>query len=100
MTTDPFITAARAEAEKRAHLTAACEEFEYLIVRDFMAAVVWARDYLAAQDPTDAEVEAAACALAAEREDIEDFDSLSYRAQEEFRADARLALNAAREVHP
>src|SRR5699024_6238443 len=58
MTTDPFTEAARAEAEVQCG-----NSFD---LEHFMAGAEWARDHLAAQEPTDAEVEAAARSLWAE----------------------------------
>lgn len=67
MTTDAFTTAARAEAERRnPPIDRYPDDFTYprAVLREhkrgeFEAAAEWARDHLAAQEPTDAEVEAA-----------------------------------------
>lgn len=97
MTTDPFTTAARAEAEKCADLAAAPEDFEYgLIVRDFMAGAVWARAYLASQEPTDAEVEAVARYFYKTQTGSDLIDTSIYR--ENWLRIARSALAAGREA--
>ena len=67
MTTDPFTEAARAEAEKRHQ--GDWDPFEQGPIDDwgfaeaerraFVTGAVWARTHLFAQEPTDAEVEAA-----------------------------------------
>ena len=67
MTTDPFTDAARAEAERQVPPF----EHDEIPPRDlttwsrtaFRVGAEWARDHLAAQEPTDAEVEAAAGAM-------------------------------------
>ena len=57
MTTDNFTDAARAEAERRADLSAEPLDFEHgLIVKDFLAGAEWARTHLAAQEPTDVDI--------------------------------------------
>ena len=53
MTTDPFTTAARAEAESWIGMDLDDHD-------NFVSGAVWARDHLDAQEPTDAEIEAAA----------------------------------------
>lgn len=70
-TTDPFTEAARAEAWRRHPDPVDIETgepvddwgFEEQSRRDFQVGAEWGRDYYAAQEPTDAEVEAAAKAL-------------------------------------
>lgn len=62
--TDAFTTAARAEAEEYAWDRNAGTTHEDSLDRDAFASgyeygAIWARDHLAAQEPTDAEVEAA-----------------------------------------
>jgi len=69
MTTDPFTTADDRWDESPHHLADHCEHAGVgkacrRCRRKFDAASRWARDYLAAQEPTDAEVVAAARALA------------------------------------
>ena len=63
MNNDPFTAAARAEAE-RDHPDDDYEGSGGAERCAFMAGAVWARTHLAAQEPTDAETEAAANALA------------------------------------
>lgn len=66
MTADAFTTAARAEAERRnPPIDRYPDDFTYprAVLREhkrgeFEAAAGWARDHLAAKEPTDAEVEA------------------------------------------
>ena len=60
MTTDPFTEAARAEADSRAYGNSAG-----VFCNAFRAGAEWARTHLAAQEPTDAEVEAGANAIIA-----------------------------------
>ena len=84
MTTDPFTEAARAEAERR-HVprdrpTAITEQ---CAVQGFQDGAEWARTHLAAQEPTDAEVEAAKAVL----------DSVEYADEPQS---IRAALSAAR----
>ena len=85
--TDRFTTAARAEAERR-HIpldrpTAITEQ---CAVQGFQDGAEWARDHLAAQDPTDAEVEAAKAVL----------DSFEYADEPQSIRDALSAARAAR----
>ena len=70
-TTDPFTEAARTEATSRARRvtpgdTAADWSERMLMMEQFRQGAEWARTHLAAQEPTDAEVEAAARSLYAE----------------------------------
>lgn len=65
---------------------------------EFRAGAAWARDHLARQEVTDAEVQAGAFAIAVRSEDIEEWDSLSTYSQGQYRNDARAALTAARTV--
>ena len=58
MTTDPFTEAALAEADSRAYGNSAG-----VFCNAFRAGAEWARTHLAAQEPTDAEVLAAALAI-------------------------------------
>ena len=58
MTTDAFTEAARAEAAERFPFSEGYEVGVYQR-RGFVAGAAWARDRLAAQEPTDAEVLAA-----------------------------------------
>ena len=96
MTTDPFIEAARAYARERYPSGTDLDRDRRMVVDEFAA---WARAYLAAQEPTDAETEAAANALA-------DWDGADWHAEtwdgeiprEAYRAGARRALSAARAV--
>lgn len=77
--TDAFTTAARAEAERRnPPIDRYPDDFTYprAVLREhkrgeFEAAAVWARDHLAAQEPTDAEKEAAMDALGCELRVVE-----------------------------
>ena len=62
MTTDNFTEAARAEAERRNPSSAPnglTRASNAISRRDFRDGAEWARDHLAAQEPTDAEVLAA-----------------------------------------
>lgn len=66
MPTDDFIEAARAEAERRWPYSAnpdptPAEDEGAALNAGFMDGAEWARTHLAAQEPTDAEVEAAPC---------------------------------------
>ena len=58
MATDPFTDAARTEAESWIGMDLDDHD-------NFVSGAVWARDHLAAQEPTDAEVEAGANAIIA-----------------------------------
>ena len=60
MTTDAFTTAARTEGVDRYSSPGVAQ---YASVARFSAGALWARDYLAAEEVTDAEVEAAARAI-------------------------------------
>lgn len=104
MNTNDFTKAARAEAERRyPALNPDAEELTYprSALREHkrsahVAGWEAARTHLAAQEPTDAEVEAAAVALAVEGDDLGEWDSLSTYAQATYLRDARAALSAAR----
>ena len=63
-TTDAFTQAAHAEAE-RIYPNHDTDTLESRGLDGFAMGAIWARTYLAAQEPTDAEVEAAATALLA-----------------------------------
>jgi len=104
-TTDPFTTAARAEGHRRAaraHLggnsaTTDAQRAAYAWEsRLFEQAAEWARAYLAAREPDEAEVQAAAEAIADAAEGIEEWDSLTPSEQRAYRCEARAALSAAR----
>ena len=88
MTTDDFTTAAREESERmwpgvgRGQSRA---DLDRAMRGGFQVGAEWARDHLAAQEPTDAEVEAAAVVI------WESYDLLD-------RAAIRDALTAARAV--
>src|SRR5699024_1961164 len=92
MTTDPFTEAARAEAEVQCG-----NSFD---LEHFMAGAEWARDHLAAQEPTDAEVEAAARSLWAEawlNPELHPWDTEATESERRScRREARAALAAAR----
>ncbi|MDN5659016.1 hypothetical protein [Brevibacterium sandarakinum] len=64
MTTDDFTTAARAEGQARItamlEVSGASADIRAWFPAGFEKGAVWARDHLAQQEPTDAEVEAAA----------------------------------------
>ena len=89
MTTDPFTDAARAEAERQNPVPTTRDpegpsQWERLLAqRAFRNGAEWARTYLAAQEPTDAEVEAAKAVL----------DSVEYADEPQS---IRAALRAAR----
>src|SRR5699024_9800879 len=89
MTTDPFTEAARAEAEVQCG-----NSFD---LEHFMAGAEWARDHLAAQEPTDAEVEAAARGLHAALEAVHGtaWDDLGKAHRNRWYDLARAALTAA-----
>src|SRR5690606_33972527 len=61
MTTDDFTTAARAEADGRGYDPA----YRGRTRNVFLAGAEWARDHLAAQEPTDDDVQAAVAAILA-----------------------------------
>src|SRR5699024_9170089 len=90
MTTDPFTDAARAEAEVQCG-----NSFD---LEHFMAGAEWARDHLAAQEPTDAEVEAAARGLHAALEAVHGtaWDDLGKAHRNRWYDLARAAVSAAR----
>ena len=96
MTTDEFTEAARKRAERRVPLDGGEPDLIFRDRRELVKMAEWARDHLAAQEPTDTEVEAAAVALAVEGDDIGEWDSLSTYAQATYLRDARAALSAAR----
>ena len=102
MTADPFIEAARAEAERRHNRIArrnktADEWLDEGRASGFTSGAEWARTHLAAQEPTDAEVLAALNAQsrglvgahATQRDSLDRFESQSVAAM-------RAALSAAR----
>ena len=97
MTTDPFTDAdladyARAEAETRWPQRRTGHYVQQLA---FVAGAEWAREHLAAQEPTDAEVEAAARVIC-EGTEAGDLDAWGPETQRRFRSTARAALSAAR----
>ena len=99
MTTDPFTEAARAEAEKRWSRDLLDDRPLPGPARmnrriGFDLGAQWARTDLAAQEPTDAEVEAAARAIHINT--IREFDDLGGLDQHALRTRARKALSAAR----
>lgn len=105
MTTDDFTESARAEAERQfpAPLySTAWSESEVQIKRALWeAGAEWARDYLAAQEPTEEEVEAAARAISAEQDRRIGLKAGAWWGGAEYRRnfareDARAALSAAR----
>lgn len=59
MSTDEFTKAARKRAERRVPLDGGEPDLIFRDRRELVEMAEWARDYLAAQEPTDAEVEAA-----------------------------------------
>ena len=83
MTADPFIEAARAEAERRTPLGGHTAPALTQERAGLVAMAEWARTHLAAQEPTDAEVEAAKAVL----------DSVEYADEPQS---IRAALSAAR----
>lgn len=97
MTADPFTEAARTEAAYRDMDPGPTGENNRAW---FVAGAEWARTHLAAQEPTDAEVEAAARALWAEvwiDPDEHPWDTEATRAERaSCRREARAALSAAR----
>ena len=102
MTTDPLTEAdlmdyARAEAETRWPQRRAGHYVQQLA---FVAGAEWARSYLAAQEPDDAEVEAAARAISAEQDRRIGLKAGAWwgaeRRRNLARADARAALRSAR----
>lgn len=94
MTTDDFTDVLHEETQTRYHREAGTARGA--VVSAFKAGALWARDHLAAQEPTDAEVEAAANAiLAFEGETEETAHGDLYDAAWDH---ARAALAAARAV--
>lgn len=89
MTTDPFTEAARAEAEER--LTWHDQQFGSLL-DPMVHMAVWARDHLATQGPTDAEVEAVARYLYKTQTGSDLIDTSIYR--QDWLRIARAALEA------
>lgn len=87
MTTDDFTTAARTEADRRMRADGLVTQASMVRAHGFTVGAEWARDHLAAQEPTDAEVEAVAGVLA-ESEDTGSVET------------ARAALSAARKARP
>ena len=98
MTTDAFTEAARAEAAERFPFSEGYEVGVYQR-RGFVAGAAWARDRLAQQEPTDAEVLAALNADYAIRFGPRNFpaDSLEPYGDEAVRI-MRAALTAAKEA--
>lgn len=95
MTADNFTEAARAEAERRHNRIVrrnktADEWLDEGRASGFTSGAEWARTHLAAQEPTDAEVEAAARAL------HEDMGGLPEELDQMHIDAARAALSAAR----
>ena len=100
MTTDPFTEAARAEAEavmsearERVGITVQ-EQTRY--VEGHVAGAEWGREQALAQEPTDAEVEAAAEGMWDRYGNRGMWKHAPDRLRLAFRADARAALSAAR----
>ena len=106
--TDPFTEAARAEAEARWPQRRASHYVQQIA---FAAGAEWARTHLAAQEPTDAEVEAAAITILADEGgfDLSDEDDAYHIYEIQWKdmdegemsgrlASARAALSAARAV--
>lgn len=98
MTTDAFTTAARAHASEQWLMQDQREASE--------EGAEWARDYLARQEATDAEVEAAAKALYAEDINASTspdawpaWESDDNAARSLYRENARAALTAAKETN-
>ncbi|MGP5050204.1 hypothetical protein ACTXI9_01720 [Brachybacterium alimentarium] len=101
MTTDAFTTAARAEGQSRiaamVESAGASADIRAWFPVGFEKGAEWARDHLAAQEPTDAEVEAAANAILAlvpgETEETAHMDDI-----DDAWDHARAALTAARKA--
>ena len=105
MTTDNFTEAARAEAEGRYNRTVrrnktADEWLDEGRASGFASGAEWARTHLASQEPTDAEIEAAAKSLWAEiwlNPELHPWDTEATGAERaSCRREARAALSAAR----
>lgn len=107
MTTDDFTEAARAEAERRHFpLFGRPPVISAVAVQGFQDGASWAHDHLAAQEPTDTEVEAAARSIYEyfPRKYMDEFgftctahwEDLEPHMQDEYRVVARAALSAAR----
>ena len=88
MTTDDFTTAARAEAESWIGMDLDDHD-------NFVSGAEWARDHLDAQEPTDAEIEAAARVIC-EGTEAGDLAGWGPETQRRFRSTARAALSTAR----
>lgn len=108
MNDDDFTTAARTEADRRMRADGLVTQASMVRARGFTVGAVWARDHLARQEPTDAEVEAAAIECvkflfltAPERpwEDPEVVEQWEPMARIALRS-ARAALTSAREARP
>lgn len=93
----PFVDAARAEARKRVTNRLAGRFSVAELIGWFVAGAVWARDRLAEQEPSDAEVEAVAVAICA-GEGAGDLYSWGPSTQERFRETARAALREAARI--
>lgn len=97
-TDDPFTDAARAYARERYPSGTDLDRDRRMVVDEF---AVWARTHLAAQEPIDAEVEAAARAISAEQDRRIGLKAGAWWGGAEYRRnfareDARAALSAAR----
>lgn len=96
MTTDPFIEAARAEAE-RYFADPGADPLTLSVIDHAMHMAEWARAHLAAQEPTDAEVESAARHIAlCDQIDFDDLVRRGHGLAGQYRRQACAALSAAR----
>lgn len=100
MTTDNFTEAARTEAERRhVPLDRPTAITEQCAVQGFQDGAEWARTHLAAQEPSDAEAEAACRGFYDDPNSLTDWTKLA-RVQpdlaEKYRAGMRRALSSAR----
>ena len=99
MSNDNFTKAAHAEASRRfpsgAPVSSRINAEQKAGRAGFIGGAAWARDHLAAQEPTNAEVEAAARVIC-EGTEAGDLAEWGPETQRRFRSTARAALSAAR----
>src|SRR5699024_6998293 len=93
MTTDPFTRAARAYARGRYPSGTDLDRDRRMVVDEFAE---WARAYLAAQEPTDAEVEAAARTWAESGPTAAVWEQMAEERREYTRERMHACLSAAR----
>ena len=96
MTTDPFTDAARAEADKRTREADFVTSGDMVRAHGFTLGAAWARAYLATQEPTDAEIDAAARTWAESGPTAAVWEQMAEERREYTRERMHACLSAAR----